>query len=340
MKILCAGDLHMRMELPYASAFEDGRRGEWEAVKKTIQDTAKNCDAVVFLGDLFNLKHNHSSVITELVEFLKSFRDKEIHMLCGNHERYGKSSALDFLDRVKHKNWFVYLEPTLAKVAGKEAMMIPFMSPALLGVETKEEGIKAIVEKFPKNQIPLAFSHHGISGTAVHGISVDLLNEIILPKEVMEKHFDFTFSGHIHDKQVLSEGVIMTGNIFTGEVGEYEKSVWVYEDSGVGASFFEVPLPVRGIYKIDWNADLNKIPEHSIVKCIITNRTTDINFVQKEMKRFDASIIVEQYENERKKTHFESGVLDLSVENLLKMYAEAKGLVHQDIVEGFALIQK
>ena len=70
MRICIIGDQHFRFQLPYAAAFKDDRRGEWEAVKKTITDAAEYCDGVVFLGDNLNSRHNHSSVNREFVEFV------------------------------------------------------------------------------------------------------------------------------------------------------------------------------------------------------------------------------------------------------------------------------
>lgn len=343
MRILVVGDQHFRYELPYASAFPDGRKEEWEAVKKTIQDTAKTCDAVVLIGDNFNARHNHSSVIREFVGFLNDFGDKEVHILAGNHERYGTSTALDFLKGMHHKKWYIYTEPTVAKVAGQEAMMIPFMTPALLNVETKEEGLKVVEDTFPKSAIPLAFAHHGITGARVHGNMVDLFNEIILKKETMEQHFSHVFAGHIHESMNIFPSIWMTGNIFTNEMGEHSKSIYVYESDGtIDVSVKEVPLPVRGIYKIIWEERDAKeaIPSNSIVKCYVTNRETPIEEVKKFLEFFDASIIIEQYPNERAKMHFEDGGLDLSVESMLQRYAEAKSLPYADLKEGFELIKQ
>jgi DNA repair exonuclease SbcCD nuclease subunit len=352
MRILVIGDQHFRYELPYASAFEDGRRGEWEAVKRKIIDTAETCDAVVLLGDNFNSKHNHSSVIKEFVGFLNEFGDKEVHILAGNHERYGTSTALDFLKGVKKPNWKIYTEPTGANVGGASAMMIPFMTPALLGKETKEEGVQAIIDKFPKDvKFHLAFAHHGVSGATVHGMPIDLFNEIILPGKIMESKFHHTFAGHIHEKSSPSDKITMTGNIFTNEMGEHGKSVWVWEknqnfpdgsdEPEISMSIEEIPLPVRGIYKTVWEElnDADNIPKNSIVKCYVTNRETDLSIVRTMLSTFDASMIIEQYPNERSKMHFDDGTLDLSVENLLKEYAEAKGLSHDDLKEGFELIK-
>jgi len=343
MKILVVGDLHFRYELAYASLFKDGRKEEWESIKKTIYEKAKLHDAIVLAGDQFNARHNHSSVIKEFIDFLNGFGDKEVHILVGNHERYGTSTALDFLKELKHDNWFVYTEPTLTTVHGQSVMMIPFMTPALLGVETKEQGVKALLDIFPKETIPLAFFHQGVSESVLYGISINFFDEIVLPKKEIEKHFSTIFAGHVHGKQVLPPNIWVTGNVFTNNVGEHDKSIYTYKLTKTKAVVEEIKLPVRGIYGIDWNDDPEKIfggiPIHSIVKCTVTKRGTDIDLVKKTLKRFDASVIIEKYPDERSKIHFEDGGLDLSVESLLKLYAESKKLNYSDLKEGFDLIK-
>ena len=168
------------------------------------------------------------------------------------------------------------------------------------------------------------------------------MNEIVLPQKEMEQHFGHIFAGHIHEKQNIFPSIYMTGSIQTQEVGEHEKSIWLYESDGtIDVKVEEIPLPVRGLYKIVWEElDLKKvIPKESIVKCYVTSRDTDIEDVKKYLKSFDASIIIEQYPNERSKAHFDDGALDLSVESLLKIYAHTKGLAFADLKEGFSLIQ-
>lgn len=344
MRILLIGDIHFRFELPYGTAFPDGRRSEWEAVKKTIQDTAKNCDAIVFLGDQFNGRHNHSSILREFIEFLKDFGNKEIHMLVGNHERYSGDTALDFISRFGHPDWHVYTKPELVTVAGVKTMMIPFMTPALLGVETKEQGTQELIKMLPQEHTPLALVHHAFGGATVYGgkamdFLTDFFNEIVLPQEVFKERFDLSIGGHIHEKQWLNDKILVAGSIYTAGVNEIEKSIWVWEDGKVE----EVPLPVRGIYKVIQDQSYwippQIIPKNSIVKCYVTNRKMDIENVKKFLKEFDASLIIEQYPDEREKVHFKDGALDLSVENLIKLYAEAKNLPLGDLLEGFNLIK-
>ena len=344
MKILVVGDTHFRFEQAYSSAISDGRRSEWEAVKNKIIETSKDCDAVVLLGDNFNARHNNSTVIKEFIEFLNGFGTKEVHILCGNHERYGSSTAIDFLKGIKNTNWFVYTEPRLTVVAGQEAFMIPFMSPALLGCETREEGLEALLKMFPKDAEPLAFCHLGVTGAKLHGVSADFFNEIVLPKEVMEKHFWHTFAGHWHAKQMLFPSIYITGNVFSSEVGDHAKSIWTYNSNGtIDVEVKEIPLPIREIHKLDWREDAEKvyggIPDNSIVKCYVTTKGTDIELVKKTLARFDASIIIEQYENKRDKVYFDGGTLDLSVPTLLKMYAESKKVDYADLIEAFEIIK-
>jgi len=357
MKICIIPDLHFRLILPYADAFADGRRAEWEAIKQKIHETAESCDAVVLLGDCFNSKNNPSIVIKEFVEFLNGFGDKEVHILAGNHEKNGMNTALDFLAKVGKSNWFVHSSPSRGTVAGIPSFFIPYMTPALLGVETKEEGIVALAALFPSETLPLAFAHHGFSGTKIRGTLVDEFNEIVLPKDEIEKHFGHTFAGHIHAKQRLSPQITMCGSVFTQEVGEHEKSVWLFDSERSAESYElvvngtslgqtiefidEIPLPVRGIYKATYEKwKETPIPEHSIVKCFVTDRATDLEEVKEVLSHYDAAMIVEAYDNEREKTRFdENAVLDLSVDNLLKMLAEAKNISYNDLVSGMELLK-
>ena len=344
MKILICGDLHQQFTLPYADCIPDGRKAEWTAIKNKIIETSKDCDAVVFLGDFYSQRHNHSTVLKDSVDFLRAFGDKETHIIVGNHSRYGNSTALDFLKNIPHTNWFIYTEPRLTVVAGQEAFMIPFMSPALLGCETKEEGLKVLIKMLPKDAEPLVFAHLGVTGAKLHGVPADFFNEIVLPKEIMEKHFWHGFYGHWHSKQMLFPSTYICGNVFSSEVGDHAKSIWTYESDGtIDVKISEIPLPIRQIHKLDWRDDADKIyggiPENSIVKCYVTTKGIDLELVKKTLSRFDASIIIEQYPSERSKVHFDGGTLDLSVETMLKMYSESRKIDYADLKEGFELIK-
>lgn len=335
MKLLIVGDQHFRFELPYAAAITDGRRSEWERVKATIVSTASECDAVVLMGDNLNSRHNHSAVIEEFVNFLKAFGDKPVHILVGNHERYGTHTALDFLQKLDMPNWRVYTAITtnVQLDDGLTATFIPYTTPSALGVVTIDEAKAAIKDRVPKANV--AFVHHAISGTE----GTEFFNELVLPKDMLEEKFGMTFGGHVHKAEKLSPKIQVTGNIFTSDMGEHRKSIFVW-DSRLEATA-EVVLPVRGLYKVMVGQGdyLASVPDYAIVKAVVTDPMTNIETLKLELLRFEASIIVEQYPDKRVKTHYETGALDLTVDNMLKVFAETKKIDYNDLKEGFDLIR-
>lgn len=342
MKILVIGDAHFKLELPYASSVSDRRREEWENIKKFIHDISKTCDAVVFMGDCLHSRHNNSAVINEFVSFLKGFGDKKIHIITGNHERFGQRTALDFLKSVEYPNWEVYTEPTLALITAnsrEKAMFVPYITPSMVGAKDKESGVKMAMDVLKPADI--AFFHQGVTGATVHGTMVNLFNEIVFPQEVLEALYGTIFAGHIHQAQRLSPKTQITGSIFTAEIGESGKNIYLYENGEIK----EIPLPVRGIYKVEiGNADkdflvLESIPNNSIVKIVVTNRDISHDDIKRVVERFDAYVIIEAYPNERQRVHFDEGSLDLSIENMLKVYSDVKGVDYKKLVAGYELIK-
>lgn len=342
MRTLIIGDAHFRSELPYASSFKDGRRGEWEDVKNAILEAAKDCDNVVLMGDNLNSRNNSSTVLREFVEFLKGFGDKQVYVLCGNHERSGGVTAIDFLDRMKHPNWHVYTEPAQVDMGGQTAMMIPYVTPGSLGVKDIAEA-NALVSRvsLPSDY---AFAHHTIQGTTWGGGSWEDVTkfEVTLPLEEMKKKFGLSFAGHIHEKQKLDDRVFVVGSMFTSEVGEHGKSVWIVD----GGAVKEIPLPVRPIYKVNVQQAKSYayIPKNAIVKAVVSdpffNNTEGRASIREMFAHVDALLIVESYPRQREKMHFEEGALDLSVENMLKVYAEARKIDLATLQHGFDILRK
>lgn len=341
MKILIVGDQHFKLDLPYSSYFEDRRRGEWEGVKKKIHDTARGCDAVVLMGDNLNSKHNNSAVIDEFVGFLKGFGAKELHIIAGNHETFGNKTAIDFLKKLMIPSWNVYTAPRKNEVipgSGFYGMFVPFLTPSMVGAKDKEEGVAHSVKKLAASDADIAFFHQGITGASVHGQLVDLFNEIVLPQEDVELLFDRIFTGHIHGHQELSEKTTLTGSLFTSEVGEEKKYVFIYDTETKLTE--KIEMPERGIYKATMpGSNLEIIPKNSIVKCYVTDRSVNVVELKEFLSSFDAHILIEQYPNERTKMHFEDGALDLSLDNILKIYSDAKDIDHEALLRGMSMLK-
>jgi DNA repair exonuclease SbcCD nuclease subunit len=335
MKICLIGDQHHRLELPYAAAFADGRRGEWEEVVATIHMASEKADLVILMGDNLNARHNHSSVLADFINFLQGFR-KPVKILVGNHERYGFSTALDFLDNAMKENWAVYTTPCgRVEVQGTTIAFIPYMTPAMVeGATSNEDAVRLFMGSLPNADI--AVMHQGITGAKVHGTMVDLFNEMVFPKEELEKKYKKVFSGHIHQAQKVGKKIQMTGSIFTMEVGEHSKSIFMY-DTETGDTE-EIALPVRGIYLVEDNMDMSKIPDKSIIKYVVTDKSIDLDKKKKEMERFDASFVLEKYPMERRKMHVTEGAMDLDINSLLAMYAKSRQIEYTILREGLDLL--
>lgn len=336
-KICIIGDAHFRATLPYSSYFEDGRKAEWDIMLSKIYEVAEGCDVVVQMGDLLNLKNNPSIVIDDVVKFLKGFGETPVHIIRGNHCMQGEKSALDFLKSTEYPTWHVYTEiVNNVKLGDVTASFVPYLTPSMVGAKDKEEGVgKAIEALLPAD---IMFAHQAISGASIQGQMVDMFNEIVFPLEEIEEKYGRIFAGHVHSPQELSNKTTVTGNIFPAEVGEDKKYIFVYDTETKLTE--KIELPVRGVYKLTLpGANFGLIPVHSIVKCYITDRSVDVEAIRDSMSMFDASIIVEKYPSEREKMHFDQGALDLSLDNILKVYAEAKNVDYEALQRGMGMLK-
>lgn len=342
MRVLVVGDQHFRHELSYGASFSDGRRAEWRAILDKIHDTAKDVDAVVLLGDNLNSRHNHSSVVRDFVGFIKGFGDKEIHILSGNHERYGDDTALDFLERAELPNVHVYTTPRYGYVKGHKAFFLPYVTSNMMGVKTKHETHDEVMALM-QDRAEFLFLHHGILGSIWDGGKVEEgFNEPVFKQDELEQRFDRIFGGHIHAPMKLSDKTVVAGSIFTTEVGETEKYVWVIDTDKNDIE--RINLPVRGIYKITVKQATSYayIPKGSIVKAIVTDPffKDSIHHVREILSHVDAVLIIEQYPDTRRpKVHFEEGALDLSFDALLKEYSDMKGLNYNDLKDAYSIIE-
>ena len=337
MKILAIGDLHFKDRQGYADYISDGRASEKKGVLDFIVEQATDCDHVVLLGDNFNSKNNSSETNRAFVEFIERLNTKETYIISGNHEKKGDGkTAIDFLGELHKKNLHIFTKPGTITVDGVKMDFLPYMLNSELGVETSEGATKTMTKKLVGGD--LLFTHHAITGTTFNGISTEMLREPVLPQESLQKKYRMVIAGHIHAPQRYGK-VVVAGSVFTNEVGESEKFIWKIDTEGMEVE--ELKVPQRGIYKVvlDKEASLPKIPKDSIVKCIVTNKDVDVDKLREGLAKFDASLLIEDYPNDRKKVKIEKdAAFDFSIEALLKMYAEAKGVDSEKLLRGLQII--
>ena len=349
------GDQHFKDNLSYSDYIQGGRFAEKKEVLDFVVESFSDCQHIVLMGDNFNSKNNSSETNREYVEFIERFGDKEVYILSGNHEKKGDGkTAIDFLGEIKRKNWHIFTKPSSMGIEGLKVDFLPYMLNSELGVESHEDATKKIMKNLDGGDILLA--HHSISGTAFMGIKTDDLKEVVLPREKLEKKYGLVIAGHIHEPQQAGKTII-TGSLFTDTVGEKEKFIWkikqvthnnvykekIYVIGDLGKWMFEIEkikVPCREIHKVEnpTAKQLSSIPKSAIIKAIVTNKSIDVEDLKSQLSKFDASLLIEDYPNERKKAHIEEGAFDFSIEALLKLYSEEKGVEYSKLLKGLQII--
>lgn len=338
MLIGCIGDLHLKESLGYSDYVKGGRSPEREEVLNFIVESLKDCDTIVFLGDLLNSRTNTAPVIRTLVNFIERFNGKEVYIIGGNHEKFGDGrSALDFLAEVKNPKWHIITREILS-VGGMT--FLPSFLKSERGKESNEEFIKEILSLIPKGNI--LFHHFAVSDTLTNsGISVETFTEPIFSRKDLEMKYKLVVGGHIHSAQCVGKTVVV-GSIFNNEVGEKEKYVWTIDDK---LKVNQIKLPGRGIYKLENPTDeeLDKIEAGNIIKVILTKK---LSFQRSEemrdnLTKFDAFLISEQIPRERKRINYGSGeaVTEFTIEQLLEIYAQERDISLDKLKLGFELIR-
>jgi len=336
MKILIIGDQHFKDNLSYAEYVPDGRVGEKKDVLDFIVEAGKDCDNVVFMGDNLNSKNNTSETNREFVNFIERFWNKDVYIISGNHEKKGDGkTAIDFLAEINKGNWFIFKNIASAKIGGLKIDFLPYMLKSEWGVETNEEAVKAMMKNLTGGDI--LFMHHAIKGFMSNGVKTDTFGEPLFSKTALEKLYHTVIAGHVHEPQE-KDRTIITGNIFTEQVGDKEKFIWKIDDK---FNVEKIKLPGRPIVKLV-NPTLDKfreIDDHGIVKVVLTDKKIDVDEIKSMLKgRFDALLVIEDYPNTRKKAHLEGAAFDFSIEALLKLYSEERGVEYQRLLNGLKLI--
>ena len=334
-KIGIIGDIHFKNARGYAEYISDKRISEQRDALDFIVQQLSDCESIVLMGDSLDGKNNQSHVISQFVEFIERFNDQKLYILCGNHEKCGGKSAIDFLNEISNKHWTVFIN----KVQVIDKMVfLPFFFQSELGVEDHKIATKRVLDMLPEGDV--LFAHHAISESRTNsGITTDVFSEVVLPRNILEKKYKMVVAGHIHTPDYKNKTII-TGSVFNDEVGETGKYIWKINVDDFSVE--KIPIPGRKIYKLTDPKEDNftNIEKSSIIKVVITEKKDkkSMEALKEKLRLFDAYILLEQVEHERKKIHFEEGMLEFSVNNLLEIYAKERGVDIKKLHRGFDLL--
>jgi len=336
-KIGIIGDLHFRENLPYSEYVEDGRVGEEREILDFIVKTFEDCDEIVLLGDVFDKKNNPSKVITKVVSFIKRFDGKKVYIIAGNHEKTADGkTALDFLRKVNNPNWNIVTNKI--EVIG-DMTFLPYMTKPELEVDDDTAGTEKIMKELKSNR--MLFLHHAISDSMARSISTNIFSEVVLPKTGLEKKFDLVVGGHIHTPQVLTGGkIIVAGSVFNTEANEKRKVILKIDKKTLKTT--DYALPGISIHRLENPSveDLKKIDKKDIVRVIINDpkMKNKLDPIKKELEKIEMNMILEQYPKSRKKTYTGKDLLNLSVKDLLKIYAKERKVDEKKLFAAFELL--
>lgn len=337
-------DLHLKEKLAYADYIKDGRKAEKEEILDFIVESFEDCNIIVFVGDQLDRRNNPSEVVREFVELVERFKDKQIVIIAGNHEKTGNGkSAMDFLKEIDGKNnWHIVTNNLYKLINSKKSLelhFLPYFTNSELGVKSSDEAKEKVLDMLTGGNI--LFVHHSISEILINeNHTTDSLSEVVLPRELLEERYKLVVGGHIHKAQ-KNNRTIISGSIFNNEVGETQKYIWKIDEKDCSTK--KIKLPGRGIYKLENPSieDLDAIHKGNIVKVVLTDekKKKDVNALKDALKRFDAYLFLEQYPRKRKKMHFEEGMLEFDVEKLLETYAKERKIDVVELKKAWALIK-
>lgn len=329
------GDLHFKAEMGYADYVKDGRREEKKNVLDFIVKLANDCQGVVLLGDNLNNRNNPSSVIKEFVSFVERFRGKEIYVLGGNHTKIGTgSSAEDFMKEIENPNWHI-ITNKIEKI--NNLVFLPYFYKSEVGVNTNEKLKNYLVKNLPEGDY--LFGHHAFSGVKDDYINSEFFNEVLMPLDKLKDKYKKIFIGHIHQACQI-DNLYQVGSTFTHEAGEYQKRCCILdlENDSVVSHI----LPNRAIYKLDNPSalEIQSLPDDCVAKIFIRPSNPDYLSIKELLTNKNISFnIIEKVEQKRDKFVEEENLVDLSLNDLLKIYAKQKNVSAKSLLEGFDLIK-
>lgn len=342
-------DMHLKESLGYADYISDRRQSERQEVLDAVEKVFENCDMVVMLGDMLNSRNNPSAVLREFTQFIERFDGKEVVVVAGNHEkRADGTTAIDFLKEIKKPKWTVVTtEPKLLTrkfgERSRKLLFMPYFHKAEVGVASSEALTKKLLDKYvPDKQLDMLFVHHAISDTKTEfGQSTNMFHEHVFPKAELEKSFKLVIGGHIHHPQ-KSGNTYVVGSTFSNEIGEGQRSVLLINEQTMGVK--RIKLPGRHLVKLQdpTEQELDSAKKKGVIaKVILTKKKTKtyVDGLKELLRDFDAYILVERYPKERKKVHFEEGMLEFSPDKLLKQYAKERGVNYKKLLEAWELIK-
>lgn len=219
MKILLWSDLHAHNHRPFAR-YDDGMNSRLRDAMRVIDqitERAEDCDASVFLGDMFHVSPAPAPVFNEVYERVRKLAAAcPLLMLAGNHDLRGKYYSGDPRD-IPFLKFAQFPGVRIAEVNTLGVDKIGDLNVLAFNHRREEDAAEIIREC---DGADLLLMHQEIYGAD---------NEFgymfkggVHPDELTKK-FRWVFNGHIHKPQIIDDRVVLVGapmHINFGDVGD------------------------------------------------------------------------------------------------------------------------
>ena len=269
MNTLIVGDLHIGGSLSMgkpssedslnSKVLDQSRILNW-IIKISIE---KNVTTLILTGDIFEDPNPDVYLSLIFIDWLKECQshDINIHIIYGNHDikRIGKKyiSGLDIIKNLNIDNVYFYNSIDTIHTKNFSYTLLPFRDRRSLGIALDEANshYRNLLDMesscIPTENKRVAIGHFVLQGSIYTGEIDDLSNEIILNTNVFD-NYDYTWMGHVHKPQVMSEipYVAHIGSVDISDFGESEhEKIVVFIDS-TSKKFEEIVIPNRKVKRI------------------------------------------------------------------------------------------
>lgn len=276
------------------------------------EDTLKDCDKIIYLGDFFDSDILKSEELTALSEL--KWNDKEHIFLVGNHELglHDLSFSSAHLFNIANK---VVIDKPVVQVDSYAHVELCFLPYMLDNTGRIEDYIYGRTNKLPR----IIFSHNDIAGIQLGKFLTTSGFDI----ENIDDSCDLFINGHLHNETCIDDKIYNIGNLtgqnFSEDFCRYGHKVFIIDTETLDIQKIENPFALR-FFKFENIEDLLKynFPPNSVVTAKLY--AEQLNMVNEFVEHND-NILTHRFviiSNTKKSISSENTSIQLSVDHLEK----------------------
>lgn len=227
---------------------------------KWLNDLAEqeNCCGLFCLGDFFDRSDLNAEEISALSEI--DFSCKPNYFVVGNHEiGRGDNSFSSTQTFLQNRNCEIFNKPAILGMGNTLIYVLPYIL---------ENDKNPVEDYFPKDvpddkKFKLLLTHNDIKGIRMGAYVSESGFEI----NNLEKSFDLTVNGHIHNSEWVKNNVLNIGNItgqnFSEDALKYKHQAMIIDLDTLSYTLHENPFALN-FYKLDFtNKDIDYLNDIS-----------------------------------------------------------------------------